>query len=99
MRRRRHRHLHRHLTTLRPSWKQWWCLTSRLKSLQRRKFRHFYKHWQKKKRAHIYKLVARLKEVQFKVIGDTVTTMETKALVETLSDRLINIKSRRRTTQ
>ena len=38
---------------------QWWCLTSRLKSFQRRKFRHLYKHWQKKKRAHIYKLVAK----------------------------------------
>ena len=38
-------------------------------------------------------LVAMLTEVQVKLIGNQVTTMETKAFVETLSDTLIKIKS------
>ena len=37
--------------------------------------------------------------MQFKVIGDTVTTMETEALGEILSHPLIKVKSRRLTTQ
>ena len=49
--------------------------------------------------AVIYTLVARLREVQFKAMGNTVTTSETEALVETLSDRLIRMKSRRRMTK
>ena len=40
-------------------------------------------------------LVARLTEVKVKLIGNQVTTMETEAFVETLSDTLIKIKSRR----
>ena len=40
-------------------------------------------------------LVARLTEVQVKLISNQVATMETKAFVETLSDTLIKIKSRR----
>ena len=36
-----------------------------------------------------------LTEVQVKLIGKKVTTMETKAFVEILSDPLIKIKSRR----
>ena len=44
-------------------------------------------------------MVARLREVQVKAIGNTVTTSETEALVETLIDRLIRLKSRRRTTK
>ena len=48
--------------------------------------------------AVIYTLVARLGGVQVKTVGDTVTTSETEALVETLSDPLIRIRSRRRTT-
>ena len=49
--------------------------------------------------ALIYTLVARLTEVQVKKIGDTVTTMETKAQVDTLSDPVIKTKSRHRSTQ
>ena len=49
--------------------------------------------------AGIYTLVGRLTEVQVKTIGDTVTTMETEALVETLSDSVIKMKPRRRSTQ
>ena len=49
--------------------------------------------------AVIYTLVARLREEQVKAMGDTVTTSETKALVETLSNRLIRMKLRRRTTK
>ena len=49
--------------------------------------------------ALIYTLVARLREEQVKAMGDTVTTSETEALVETLSDALMRMKSRRRTTQ
>ena len=37
----------------------------------------------------MYTLVARLREVQFKAMGDTVTTSQTEAFVETLSDPLI----------
>ena len=47
----------------------------------------------------IYTSVARLTEVQVKTIGDTVTTMDTLALVETLTDSIIKMKSRRRSTQ
>ena len=43
-------------------------------------------------------MVHRLKEVQFKVINDTVTTMKTEALVETLIDPLIKIRSRHSVT-
>ena len=39
----------------------------------------------------IYTVFARLTEVQVKAIGKTVTTMETEAFVETLSDPLIKI--------
>ena len=39
--------------------------------------------------AVIYTLVARLREVQVKTMGNTVTTSERESLVETLSDRLI----------
>ena len=49
--------------------------------------------------AVIYRLVARLREVQVKAMGDTVTASETEALVETLSNRLIRMKLRRRTTK
>ena len=54
---------------------------------------------EKKYVAVIYTLVARLREVQVKAMGDTVTTSETEALVETLSNRLIRMKLRRRTTK
>ena len=40
-------------------------------------------------------IVARLTEVQVKLIGNQVATMETKAFVETLRDTFIKIKSRR----
>ena len=43
-------------------------------------------------------LVARLTEVEVKTIGHTVTTIEMGALVETLSDPLMKMKSRRRST-
>ena len=46
-----------------------------------------------------YQLVARLRQVQVKIIGDTVTMIETKALVETLSEPLIKMRSRRQSTQ
>ena len=39
-------------------------------------------------------MVARLREVQSNVIGDTVTTMKTEALVETFIHPPIKIKSR-----
>ena len=45
--------------------------------------------------ALIYTVFARLTEVQVKAIGNTVTTVETEVFVETLSDPLIKIKSRR----
>ena len=48
--------------------------------------------------AVIYTLVARLRVVQVKTVGDTVSTSETEALVENLSDPLIRIRSTRRTT-
>ena len=48
--------------------------------------------------AVIYTLVSRLRGVQVKTVGDTVTTSKTEALVETLSDPLIRIRSRHRTT-
>ena len=54
---------------------------------------------EKKTVALIYTLAAMLTEVQFKAIGDTLTTMETVALVETLRDPLIKMKSRGRSTQ
>ena len=44
-------------------------------------------------------MVHMLKEVQFKVRNDTLTTMKTEALVDTFIDPLIKIKSRCRTTQ
>ena len=43
-------------------------------------------------------LVARLTEVEVKTIGHTKTTIEMGALVETLSDPLMKMKSRRRST-
>ena len=43
-------------------------------------------------------MVARLTEVEVKTIGHTVTTIEMGALVQTLGDPLMKIKSRRRTT-
>ena len=46
--------------------------------------------------ARICTLVARETEVEVKAIGHTVTTIEMRALVETLSDPLIKMKSRRR---
>ena len=49
--------------------------------------------------AQIFTLVARLTEVQVKTLGDTVTSIETEALIKTLSGTLIKIKSRRRSTQ
>ena len=49
--------------------------------------------------ALIYTLAARLTDVQVKTIGDTSSTMEMEALVETLSDPVIKMKSRRRSTQ
>lgn len=51
---------------------------------------------EKKYVAVIYTLVARLREVQVEAMGYTVTTSETEALVETLSNRLIRMKLRRR---
>ena len=44
-------------------------------------------------------MVHRLKEVQFKVRNDTLTTMKTEALVKTFIYLLIKLKSRCRTTQ
>ena len=49
--------------------------------------------------ALIYTFVARLREVQIKAMGDTVTTIETKPFVKTLRDALIRMKSRCRTTR
>ena len=49
--------------------------------------------------ALIYTVVARLREVQIKGMGDTVTTIETKPFVKTLRDALIRMKSRCRTTR
>ena len=91
--------MNKDLARHRPSCKEWWCLTSWLKRLQLRKFRHFFKQFKKKKGAQIYKLVRRLKEVQFKVINDGVTKMKTDDLVQTLIDPLLKIKSRCPTTQ
>lgn len=54
---------------------------------------------EKKMMALIFPFVARLTKVQVKLIGDTVTSIETKALVETLSDPLMKMKSWRRSTQ
>ena len=54
---------------------------------------------EKKTVALIYTLVARLTKVQVKKIGDTLTIMETEALVETSSDPVIKMKSRRQSTQ
>ena len=45
--------------------------------------------------ALIYTLVARLTKVQVKTIDDTVMTMETEALAESLGDPLMKMKSRR----
>ena len=45
--------------------------------------------------ALIYTLVARLTKVQVKTIDDTVITMETEDLAESLSDALMKMKSRR----
>ena len=53
---------------------------------------------EKRTMALICTLVARLKEAEVKTIGHTVTTIEMGALVETLSDPLIKMKSRRRPT-
>lgn len=47
----------------------------------------------------IYTLAARQTDVQVKTIGDSSSTMEMEALVETLSDHVIKMKSRRRSTQ
>ena len=49
--------------------------------------------------ALIYTLADRQTDVQVKTIGDTSSTMEVEALVETLSDHVIKMKSRRRSTQ
>ena len=49
--------------------------------------------------ALIYTVVARLREVQIKAMGDTVTTIETKALFKTLRHALIRMKFRCRTTR
>ena len=49
--------------------------------------------------ALIYTLGARLTDEQVKTIGDTLTTMEMEALVETFSDPVIKMKSRRPSTQ
>ena len=49
--------------------------------------------------ALIYTFVVRLREVQIKAMADTVTTIETKALVKTLRHALIRMKSRCRTTR
>ena len=48
--------------------------------------------------ARICTLVARLTEVEVKTIDHMVTTIEMGALVETLSDLIIKMKSRRRST-
>ena len=45
--------------------------------------------------ALIYTLVARLTKVQVKTVDDTVITMETEDLAESLSDALMKMKSRR----
>ena len=47
----------------------------------------------------LYTLVARLTKAQVKKIDDTVTTMDTEAFVETLSDPVIKMKFRQRSTQ
>ena len=44
--------------------------------------------------ALIYTLVTRLTKVQVKTIDDTVITMETEALAESLSDPLMKMKFR-----
>ena len=49
--------------------------------------------------ALIYALVGRLTKAKVKTIEDTVTTTKTEAFVETLSDSVIKIKIRRRSTQ
>ena len=49
--------------------------------------------------ALIYILGARLTDEQVKTIGDTLTRMEMEALVETSSDPVIKMKSKRRSTQ
>ena len=49
--------------------------------------------------ALIYTFVGRLREVKIKAMGDTVTTIETKASVKTLRHALIRMKSRCRTTR
>lgn len=49
--------------------------------------------------ALIYALVGRLTKAEVKTIEDTVTTTKTEAFVETLSDFVIKIKFRRRSTQ
>ena len=49
--------------------------------------------------ALIYTLAARKTDMQVKTIGDTSSTMEMEALVETLSHHVIKMKSRRRSTQ
>ena len=74
------------MATHRPTCKHRRCLRNSLKSWQRRKCRDFCTHWVRKRLAVIYTLVVRLTKVQVKTIGDNVTTMETEALVETLSD-------------
>ena len=48
--------------------------------------------------ALICTMVARVTEVEVKAIGHTVTKIEMGALVETLSDPLIKMKPRRRST-
>ena len=60
---------HRHLATHRPSWK--------------RRLALLYTLAEKKTLALIYTLEARLTKVQVKTVGDTVSTMEMEALVET----------------
>lgn len=49
--------------------------------------------------ALIYALVGRLTKAEVKTIEDTVTTTKTEAFVETLSNSVIKIKFRRRSTQ
>jgi len=91
---------HKHFKSHRPSWKHRRTLTNWLKKLPEKKVQTLlYTLADKKTVALTYTLVARLREVQVKTIGDTVTTMETKALVETLSEFLIKMKSRRQSTQ
>ena len=53
---------------------------------------------EKKTVAPIYALVGRLTKAEVKTIDNTVTTTKTEALVETLSDSVIKIKFRRRST-